>query len=105
MPLFDKPVAIPFDYKFLFLRMMQSISFQLPITVGHWAMVAAGSVAIRDVQDFELIAGNPAKHIGWVGKSGKRLNEIEENVWACSLTGEIYFLDSNGKLTLREKHD
>ena len=76
-----------------------------PITIGHWAMVAAGSVAIRDVQDFELVAGNPAKHVGWVGRSGKRLAETDDNVWTCSLTGEVYFLDSNAKLTLREKHD
>ena len=76
-----------------------------PITVGHWAMVAAGSVAIRDVQDFELVAGNPAKHVGWVGRSGKRLAETDDNVWTCSLTGEVYFLDPNAKLTLREKRD
>jgi UDP-2-acetamido-3-amino-2,3-dideoxy-glucuronate N-acetyltransferase len=76
-----------------------------PITIGRWAMVAAGAIAIRNILDFELVAGNPAEHVGWVGRSGKRLVEIEDNVWACSLTDEIYFLDSSGKLTLREKCD
>ncbi|HON76575.1 MAG TPA: acyltransferase, partial [Dermatophilaceae bacterium] len=41
-----------------------------PVTVGRWALVAAGSVVIRDVPDFALVAGVPAKRIGWVGRAG-----------------------------------
>jgi acetyltransferase-like isoleucine patch superfamily enzyme len=39
-------------------------------TIGHHAMVGAGSVVVRDVEDHELVAGNPAHRIGWVDDAG-----------------------------------
>lgn len=44
-------------------------------TVGAWAMVAAGAVVTKDVLDYALVAGIPAKQIGWVCKCGQTLNE------------------------------
>ena len=44
-----------------------------PVRVGAWAMVAAGSVVVRDVPDHGLVAGNPARQIGWVGRDGQRM--------------------------------
>ena len=44
-----------------------------PVTIGKWALVAAGSVVIEDVKDHALIVGVPAKQIGWVGKSARKL--------------------------------
>lgn len=43
--------------------------------VGKSAMVAAGAVVTKDVPDFALVAGVPAKRIGWVCECGKRLDE------------------------------
>lgn len=60
-----------------------------PVTIGRWATVAAGSVVTRDVPDFALVAGVPAKRIGWVGKAGVRLIE-QADVWVCPQTGERY---------------
>lgn len=40
------------------------------IEVGEWAMVAAGAVVTRDVAAHELVAGNPARRIGWVCRCG-----------------------------------
>jgi UDP-2-acetamido-3-amino-2,3-dideoxy-glucuronate N-acetyltransferase len=37
-----------------------------PVTIGHWAMVAAGAVVVQDVPDFAIVAGVPARTIGWV---------------------------------------
>lgn len=37
-------------------------------TIGHYAMVGAGSVVTKDINDFELWIGNPAKHFGYVTK-------------------------------------
>ena len=41
--------------------------------IGRWAMVAAGAVVTRDVADYALVAGVPARQIGWVGRAGERL--------------------------------
>jgi UDP-2-acetamido-3-amino-2,3-dideoxy-glucuronate N-acetyltransferase len=62
-----------------------------PLTVGRWAMVAAGSVVIRDVPDFALVAGVPARRLAWVGRAGVPLQPgQEQDVWVCPLTGSRY---------------
>ncbi|MET3466755.1 MULTISPECIES: acyltransferase [Microbacterium] len=61
-----------------------------PVRIGRWAMVAAGAVVVRDVPDHALVAGVPAKRIGWVGKAGVRLEQAEDGVWVCPSTGERY---------------
>ena len=44
-------------------------------TVGRSAMIAAGAVVTKDVKDFALMAGVPAKQVGWVCECGRRLND------------------------------
>ncbi|MEI8083930.1 MAG: acyltransferase [Actinomycetes bacterium] len=46
-----------------------------PVTIGRWAMVAAGSVVVKDVPDFGLVVGVPARRVGWVGRAGMKLEE------------------------------
>jgi UDP-2-acetamido-3-amino-2,3-dideoxy-glucuronate N-acetyltransferase len=43
------------------------------ITIGKYAMIGAGAVVTKDVRDFELVTGNPARHAGWVSKTGDRV--------------------------------
>ncbi len=43
--------------------------------VGKWAMIAAGAVITKNVKDHALMAGIPAKQIGWVCECGERLDE------------------------------
>ena len=44
-------------------------------TIGAYSFVGAGAVVTRDVPDYALIAGNPARQIGWVCKCGEKLPE------------------------------
>ena len=44
-------------------------------TVGRSALIAAGAVVTKDVPDYALMAGVPAKRIGWVCECGKRLDD------------------------------
>jgi UDP-2-acetamido-3-amino-2,3-dideoxy-glucuronate N-acetyltransferase len=59
-------------------------------SVGRWALVAAGAVVTRDVPDFALVAGTPARQIGWVGRAGVRLVPSGECRWCCPCTGDVY---------------
>ena len=69
-----------------------------PVTVGRWATVAAGSVVVKDVPDFALVVGVPARRIGWVGKAGLPLVEEEAGRWRCPASGEL-FTEAEGFLT------
>ena len=42
-------------------------------TIGRYAMIGAGSVVTRNVADFALVVGNPARRIGWICQCGTRL--------------------------------
>ncbi len=61
-----------------------------PVTIGAWALVAAGSVVVRDVPPYALVAGNPARRIRWVGEAGVPLEEDGDNQWRCPQTGRTY---------------
>ncbi len=75
-----------------------------PVEVGRWAMVAAGAVVVHDVPDFALVAGNPARRIGWVGPAGRRLSDAGEGRWRCPVTGEL-FTETEGRLREAGDHD
>lgn len=47
------------------------------ITIGQWAMIGAGSVVTRDVPDYALVVGSPARQIGYVCACGKRQETLE----------------------------
>lgn len=76
-----------------------------PLHIGQWAMVAAGSVVINDVKSHQLVGGNPAKHLDWVGKSGFRLNELADGTLGCPETKEIYLFDEHDNLSLQVTRD
>ena len=46
------------------------------ITIGKWALVGAGSVVTKDVPDFGLVVGNPAKLVGYVNEKGEKIKDV-----------------------------
>ena len=74
-----------------------------PVTIGKWAMVAAGATVTKDVPDFALVAGSPAKRIKWVGRAGVPLTASASGEWICPSTGERY-VEKDGKLSIADEH-
>lgn len=66
-----------------------------PVTIGAWALVAAGSTVIRDVPPHALVAGVPARRIAWVGRAGEPLEPASDgtDAWVCPATGDWYVPD------------
>jgi UDP-2-acetamido-3-amino-2,3-dideoxy-glucuronate N-acetyltransferase len=67
------------------------------VTIGEYAFIGAGAVVNRDVKPFALMAGVPARQIGWMSRHGERLElPLEGEASAkCPATGEIYDLKDN----------
>jgi UDP-2-acetamido-3-amino-2,3-dideoxy-glucuronate N-acetyltransferase len=64
------------------------------VTVGRFAFVGAGAVVKRSVPDFAMMAGVPARQIGWISRFGERLAlPLSGNgEAACPHTGDVYLL-------------
>jgi len=60
-------------------------------TIGQHAFVGAGAVVSRDVPDYALVVGVPAKQIGWMSRHGERLAFVDSAA-TCPATGERYVL-------------
>jgi acetyltransferase-like isoleucine patch superfamily enzyme len=72
-----------------------------PVRIGRWALVAAGAVVVRDVPDFALVAGVPARFVGWVGRAGLRLLDEGEGRFRCPQTGVLH-VERDGQLSEAE---
>lgn len=64
------------------------------ITLGKFSFVGAGTVVIKDVPDYALVVGNPARQIGWMSEFGEKLN-FEDGKAVCSGNGDTYILENN----------
>ncbi len=70
-------------------------------TIGRYAFVGAGAVVSRDVPDFALVVGVPAKRIGWMSRHGERLTFAGAEA-VCPATGERYVLRDGACALLAE---
>ena len=94
------------EYKDTFIRQGASLGANCTIIcgveIGKSAFVAAGSVVKNDVKAYELVAGVPAKHIGWMSEFGKRLHFDADGMAICAETNSTYYL-KNGLVKLEKK--
>ena len=67
------------------------------LRLGKYSFVGAGSVVTKNINDFEVVVGNPAKHIYWMSKAGLKLIFNKNNIAYCKISKEKYFL-KNGKV-------
>lgn len=66
-------------------------------TIGKYSMIGAGAVITKDVPDYALYIGNPAKQSGWVSEYGHRL-KFDNSIAICPESQEKYKLQ-NQKVT------
>lgn len=61
-------------------------------TIGRFAFIGAGAVVTKDIPDYALVVGNPAKQIGWVSEYGHKLTFDQKKLATCPESGEKYQL-------------
>lgn len=87
------------EYKKTVVRRGASIGANATIIcgneIGEFAFIGAGSVITKPVAAYALVVGNPGNHIGWVSKTGQRLEFNAEGLAMCSETKETYRLLNN----------
>lgn len=63
--------------------------------IGEYAFIGAGAVVTKNVPDFALLVGNPAKQIGWMSEYGHRLNFNAEGIAICEESKQEYQIKDN----------
>lgn len=64
-------------------------------SIGKYALIGAGAVVTKEVANYALVVGNPAKQIGWVSEYGHRLHFNEKNIAECEESKQQYLLENN----------
>lgn len=65
------------------------------VILGKYSFIGAGTVIVKDVPDYALVVGNPARQIGWMSEAGERLDFNETGVAICPITQEVYRIKDN----------
>jgi len=67
------------------------------VTIGRYAFVAAGAVVARDVPDYALVVGVPARQVGWMSRHGHRLTPDSGGAMVCPESG-LRYVEREGTL-------
>jgi UDP-2-acetamido-3-amino-2,3-dideoxy-glucuronate N-acetyltransferase len=62
------------------------------VEIGRFALIGAGAVIIRDVPEYAMMVGNPARQIGWISRTGEKLAFDDAGKAWCEAEGKAYFL-------------
>lgn len=62
--------------------------------IGKFAFIGAGAVVTKDVADYAMVVGNPAKHVGWMSEHGQKLDFNGDNRVRCVQSDEWYELNN-----------
>lgn len=65
------------------------------ITIGCYAFIGAGAVVTKNIPDYALVIGNPAKQTGWMSENGHKLKFDKNGKAICPETNEEYILEEN----------
>lgn len=73
------------------------------VIVGKYAFVGAGAVINKNIKDFALVVGVPAKQIGWMSRYGERITlPLQgQGVWECKNTGDKYRLKGDKMIHIK----
>lgn len=63
--------------------------------IGQYAFIGAGAVVTKEVPDFALMVGNPARQTGWMSRYGQKLKFDKQGVAQCPESGESYRLEDH----------
>jgi UDP-2-acetamido-3-amino-2,3-dideoxy-glucuronate N-acetyltransferase len=65
--------------------------------IGKYAFVGAGAVVTKNISDYALVVGNPARQTGWMSEYGHKLKFDTQGIAVCPESGQTYHLQ-NGKV-------
>lgn len=63
--------------------------------IGRYAFIGAGAVVTKEVPDYALVVGNPAKQVGWMSEFGHKLQFNKDGISECAESKEVYRLENN----------
>jgi UDP-2-acetamido-3-amino-2,3-dideoxy-glucuronate N-acetyltransferase len=64
------------------------------ITIGNYAFVGAGAVVTKNIPDYALVVGNPARQTGWMSEFGHKLKFGTEGLAICVESNALYKLEN-----------
>ncbi|MCX7729000.1 MAG: N-acetyltransferase [Bacteroidia bacterium] len=87
------------QYKQTIVKKGATIGANATIVCGHnigkYAFIGAGAVVTKEVPDYALVVGNPARQIGWMSEYGHRLQFNSEGIAVCPESNQKYLLKDN----------